>query len=323
MLQNKRRSNTVSLSILGLTSLLILTQIGIILYAGNPLCLNEGCEIVEQLTLIPPLYINIAGIIYIQMLFWILRSSRKTGDPSYRLYQLLLLAGMAAEAVLISFQYLIADTFCSYCLIIFGTIVLLNLSAGIQQFFKAGVLFCTILITFSSLQFKQPSAAGSLTEGVFARRPGAQVTPQLQLFFSAHCEHCENIIAQLNSMPSLSVTFHPIDTITRFTLNRAEQTGEYSTAANRQILTTLGIKEVPVLFVQEEETVLVIHGERKIHEKLLQLSNPVEKEEAALEPAADEPEDASTVSAVDDGCSVEGPCEEEFQIPGLENSPAY
>ncbi|WP_028580710.1 hypothetical protein [Desulfogranum japonicum] len=323
MIQQKRHSNTFSLFILSLTSCLILAQIGIILYAGNPLCLNQGCEIVEQLTLVPPLYINAAGIIYLQMLFWVLRSSRRVADPAHRLYQLLLLAGIAAEGVLISFQYLIANTFCSYCLVIFSCIVLLNLFTGIQQFFKAAVLFCTILITFSSLQFKQPAAAGSLTEGIFASREGSQTSPQLQLFFSAHCEHCENIIDQLADLPSLSVTFHPIDTISNFRLSQSQIFSKYSTAANRQILTTLGIKEVPVLFIQEEGSLQVLHGEQKIREKLLQLSDTGGDDEAEPKDTMEQPEETTGTSSVNDGCSVDEPCEDEYQIPGLETSSAY
>ena len=48
---------------------LITLQIGYILSRGEAFCLNDGCRVVEKLTAIPPLYINIAGLLYFILLF--------------------------------------------------------------------------------------------------------------------------------------------------------------------------------------------------------------------------------------------------------------
>ncbi|PIE58803.1 MAG: hypothetical protein CSA33_01240 [Desulfobulbus propionicus] len=316
---------TLSLFLLGITSAIVSVQIGITLYAGNPLCLNQGCEIVEQLALVPSLYINLAGLACMQLLFWTLRANRKEYDLSHRLYLLLLQAGISAEGVLVSFQYTIAHAFCSYCLFFFAVLVLLNILAGMRQTFQAAVLFSTILVTFSSLQFEQPASSGYLSEGVFAKRTGAQGGPQLQLFFAANCPHCEQIIDEVDALPFLNVTFHPIDTITDFNLSRTERYTPYSTDANRRILSALGIREVPALFLQQGKKMLILHGSDAIHEQLHQLSTGAVAEtpwENGLKYQQSVTGSSGTENG-DDGCTVGERCEEKPLIPGIPPAQAY
>jgi len=54
-------------------SLVIAVQIIYSLVNGSTLCPNEGCELVERLTAISPLYFNILGLLYFQFVYWSFR----------------------------------------------------------------------------------------------------------------------------------------------------------------------------------------------------------------------------------------------------------
>lgn len=243
------------------------------------------------------------------------------GSSSARALVLILLtAGMGAEAVLIGFQYLIACTFCSYCLIICACIILLNVLAGWQQVLRGLVVFCAVAAAFFSLDFRAPAEQNlSYQDGIAATRQGTQAEPQLHLFFSSTCSHCENIIQLLAPQKNLTVALHPIDTVEAIDMPGIEQSATYSTAANRNFLGSLGINEVPVLLLKEKERYSVYKGEHTIQQQINKLNMPQGKEES------EEKQNLSQTSSQDteldmssDGCSVEENCEDGADlIPSL------
>ncbi|MCA1764720.1 MAG: hypothetical protein LC633_00430 [Desulfobulbaceae bacterium] len=93
-------------------------QIAVILFKGEAFCLNQGCRIVENLTTIPPVYFNLAGLVYFLVIFAAARPTAGRPRPGFDWLSTLLLAGLAAEGMLISYQLVVAQTFCAYCLII-------------------------------------------------------------------------------------------------------------------------------------------------------------------------------------------------------------
>ena len=47
-----------------LAGLLTAAQSGFILLRGDSFCLNDGCRVVEELTRVPPLVVNLAGLLF-------------------------------------------------------------------------------------------------------------------------------------------------------------------------------------------------------------------------------------------------------------------
>ena len=230
---------------------------------------------------------------------------------------LLLTAGMGAEAVLIGYQYLIACTFCSYCLIIFACIVLLNVLAGWRQAVRGLVIFCAVAAAFFSLEFRTSAEVQTLSyqDGVLATRQGTQAEPQIHLFFSSTCSHCKNIIQLLAPQKNLTIFFHPIDSVDAVDVPGIEKMATYSTAANRNFLASLGINEVPVLLLKEKNQYTVLKGENTIQQQIDKLITPQEKKESKEEQHLSPTSSQETILGTSsDGCSVEENCEDEANL---------
>ena len=108
-------------------SLIIIGQIVFILANGSAVCPNSGCELVEQLTALSPLYFNLLGLLFFQIVYWSLRFSKNRPLNDFDFSGLLLLAGLAVEGVLLAYQLFVARVVCSYCLLIFLFVIILNL----------------------------------------------------------------------------------------------------------------------------------------------------------------------------------------------------
>ena len=74
-------------------------QTFLILYRGNGLCFNEGCEIVDSLSLLPPLYFNVVGFLFFLFISFGISQARKGSELWQRFTSLLLLAAIAAVDV--------------------------------------------------------------------------------------------------------------------------------------------------------------------------------------------------------------------------------
>ena len=82
-------------------ALLTAAQSAFILLRGDAFCLNEGCRVVEDLTRVPPLAVNLAGLVFFLTLFVGLRASGSLWRRLPRFVAPLLLAGLAVEGVFI------------------------------------------------------------------------------------------------------------------------------------------------------------------------------------------------------------------------------
>lgn len=244
---------------------IITGQIAIILFQGEGICLNEGCKIVERLTRVSPLVFNLAGLIYFICLFWSLHLAGKGSSGWLWFSRLLLLAGIGAEGVLVGFQHIIANAFCSYCLIILGFILLLNCLAGWRQILRGLFVFAAVLVAMFSLEFGHPPGMNqSLKEGTFAVRTVEAPSEDLTLFFSSTCKHCENVIEALRDNSTFSLAFNPVDEVTSLNFPGAVINPGYAQAINRRFLASLEIEEIPVMVARKKGTVQVLQGEQAI-----------------------------------------------------------
>ncbi len=298
-----------------LASVLTGVQTYLIYAQGKGICFNSGCEIVESLTVVPPLYFNLTGFFFFQLIFWSLLWGRKGSELWTRLAKLLLMAGLMAEAVLLFFQHAIAQAFCSYCLIVCAFIVVLNLLCGLRQVFRGLVLMASVFIACFSLQFNVGgSGAEPLENGAVAHVAGDEGRPSLHLFFSATCPHCEEVIEYLDGENMCEIYFNPIETIPSFHFSGAEIREQYSPSVNLGFLKNLSLKQVPVLVAVGEDETEVINGKSRILKYV--------RENCGQDVAVDYSSDYGTSSEInytepagfltleEEGCSVEEDCED-------------
>ena len=232
---------------------------------GKTLCFSSGCAIVDSLTTVSPLYFNLAGFLFFQVLFWCLLWGRDGSEHWHKFARLLLLAGLCGEAVLLFFQYTIATVFCSYCLVICSFIVLLNILSGPRQIFRGIVLFSAVIIACFSLQFREAGSSGaSLDEGSMAMVAGDQQDAKLYLFFSSTCTYCEKVIETLKEENRCTLRFNPIERIETFAFPGAEYAAEYHPEININFMKSLSMQEIPVLVAVKEQQTLVLKGEQQI-----------------------------------------------------------
>jgi hypothetical protein len=252
-----------------LASLLTAIQAIFIYTKGQAICFNSGCAIVDSLTTVSPLYFNLAGLIFFQILFWCLLWGRDGSEYWHKFARLLLLAGLGAEAVLVFFQYAIATVFCSYCLVILSFIVLLNILCGPRQIFRGIVVFAAVTVACFSLQFRAATGSGaSLDGGTMAVMTGERKEAKLYLFFSSTCAYCEKIIDALREENSCTVRFNPIERIENFAFPGVDFIAEYDPEININFMNSLSIKEIPVLVAIDRQNILVLRGEQRIREYL-------------------------------------------------------
>lgn len=252
-----------------LASILTAVQIFLIYTNGKGLCFNSGCEIVDSLTTVSPFFINIAGLVFFQTLFWCLLWGRNGSEYWHRFVRLLLLAGLAVEAVFIFFQYSIVSVFCTYCLVVFSIILLLNILCGLRQIFNGAVLFFAVIVSCFSLQFGAANGSGrSLDRGSIAMVAGERGGAKLYLFFSSTCGHCEQVIDTLREENICTLRFNPVERIDDFSFPGSEVYREYDPTVNFNFMKSLSIHEVPVLVAREEQSSLVLKGEVRIRQYL-------------------------------------------------------
>ncbi|KPJ78447.1 MAG: hypothetical protein AMJ54_03670 [Deltaproteobacteria bacterium SG8_13] len=265
----------------------------LVLMGRSTVCLSEGCHIVEKLTIVSPLYMNLAGLIYFQAVFWTLLVGR--GKPAGRFdwSAMLLLAGMAADSVLLSYQIFVARTLCIYCVLIFTIVLTLNLLHGFRQSVGAVAVSSAIVAAFLVLFFLPVGITPrnfSLDQGVYAVRTCSQPTKQVYLIFSNDCIHCKNVLQALENCSSCDLFLNPVDRIDTPPMDGIQLRSAYSPEVNRILLAQFGIEQVPVLIARSGEGFDFVRGEKRIvdyvqqacftQNPLLYLDKPVAEKES-------------------------------------------
>jgi thiol-disulfide isomerase/thioredoxin len=262
MLKRKNRALQFGQFLALAASLLVAGQIGYTLYQGAPFCPNDGCKVVEKLTKVSPLIFNAAGLFFLQAIYWGLRAARGERRRLPAFVPHLLFVALGVEATLTSFQYLIARTFCVYCLLILAVIVLLNCLLGIRQIMAGALVAVAMSLAFASLDLQQPVAGQqAFTAGVFASRPGVTKYPEHYLFYASTCGHCEKVIASLQTNGRVTVHFNPIDRVSAINLGDTAINTSYAPALNKALLASLGIDEIPVLMTKTPDGWSIRRGE--------------------------------------------------------------
>lgn len=251
-----------------IASLVVCGQIASILLQGKAVCLNNGCRVVEALTLISPLWVNLLGLAYFVTLAVVLFFTGMGEKKDAFLPSLLLLAGAGAEGALLSYQQFAVRTFCSYCLLVAGFVVLLNLLLGWRQIIRATSAIVAVLLASALLNFGPAlllSQAESIKAGVYAVRQGDEAAGRYHLFLSATCPHCQTVLTALERLPRCTVSINPIsEAVPKIAALKLKVRQDFSPEANLLLLSLLDIKEIPVLLESSESHYTLYKGEKSI-----------------------------------------------------------
>lgn len=277
------RQRTALLLLGLLATLTILTQIFTILTTGKSFCPSDGCEVVHDLTRVSQLSINLMGLIYFQLLFWLTVGSRQGHthrhylfDPYNRpktascsLLQFLLLMGMVAEGILVGFQLFVVKTVCLYCLIIFGFIVLMNAALGARQLIKACTILAAQLTVFASLNFDtSPLNLNelSLDKGTYAVKNCERPKHRMYLFFSENCPHCQAVLKELSNCSLCEFHFNPVTRLTtaQEIFKDLPAIQDYNPNVNQAMLKMLGIYTIPILISETPSGLELVKGQENI-----------------------------------------------------------
>ena len=243
-----------------------IAQALLIIFRGEAFCVNEGCKIVEGLTLIPPFYFNLLGAASFFTIFCaaIITKQRSGAEP---LLRILLVSGLAAEGILLGYQIFVANVFCSYCLLIFLLVVILNVLMGLRQLALGLAIIVVQLFVFSLLNFdtaKDPLHGLTLDNGTYAVRRCSDPVKQLYLIFSEDCSHCYKVIEALEGCTLCEFHFNPIKEINADLLPGLSPNEKFLPEINAAALKILGIDTVPVLIAKDHDGLTFIQGERNI-----------------------------------------------------------
>ncbi len=242
--------------------LLIAAQTAYLLIQGESYCPTAGCKIVEEQSPLSPLLTNAGGLVFFAVLALLFLGLRRRGAGFSRdLLGPLLLAGIAAEGVLFTFQYQ-TGFFCLYCCTILAAVVLLNLFLGGRQAMRALFVFSAVVLASFLLTAPKgiDAAAGvravqqNIDAGTLARREGPAGAEIRYFFFAEDCSHCKAALTALMQDHTAGLRLNPLLPLQDLKLPRLAQQPDFNPEANRAFLTGLGIKTVPVLLVRQQDT---------------------------------------------------------------------
>jgi len=246
-------------------SLLTLVQIVLLESGLDGICFSGGCEIVDNKIKVSPVFFNFFGLVFFQAIFWGKWVGRKSKEMKFYV-STLLLAALAAEGALVSFQYFVVETFCPYCLIILSFVVLLNLLHGLHHALTGVAIFVAAVIAFSTMQFESTTDISASTgirdleKGSYAVLPGEEDKPKLSLFFSSTCPHCEKVIKSLQHGTTCEISFNPVSMVSRFPLTTSMTNDLYDIGINRAFMKSLDQKSIPVLLVEKQRHIQLLSG---------------------------------------------------------------
>jgi thiol-disulfide isomerase/thioredoxin len=234
---------------------------------GSIICPNSGCKIVETLTTIRPLYLNLLGFFFFQTVFWMLHLFKDRSKSRLDLLGTLLVGALVFDSALLAYQVFAVRTFCGYCLLIFGFVLALNFLYGKRQMVAGVSVLAALLLSFSMVTFV-PAGVLSQTEplksAAYGVRSCSTPSKEIYLIFASNCPYCEKVLETLSNCNSCDLYLNPIDKVASIKNIEVAPNPKFSPTVNRLVLSVLGIDTVPVLVVKSAEGFRLIKGEGQI-----------------------------------------------------------
>jgi hypothetical protein len=295
-------------------SVVAVAQVMYVMASGTVVCLNDGCRIVENLTLVPPLYLNIIAVVFFQMIFWWSRRTNRNPDQRSNFLGLLLISGLTFSSVLLAYQLFFVHAFCVYCLLIFGLVFGMNLFYDSKQQIDGSVVLAMILLSFSILNFMPTEVFSrfySLKNAAYGHKSCAAPTKEVYLIFSSECAHCTKVIKALNNCNSCDMYFNPIDKIDAMAADDIQLNPDYSPDLNRLILKVLDIDTVPVLVSKGAEGYRFIKGEKQIVDYVRHACFTHDDVSSADDGFVSDEQGMSVITGEEGECTVDTDCNKE------------
>ncbi len=201
---------------------------------SSPICVSNGCTIVNQITHFGSIPFTIAGI----MLFSFLLIVSFYKNLSL-LLDITIALSLITEGLLVGFQAFYLQSFCTICVGIFIIIVVMFVlrlfgKNGNRTIFVMGAVGFAALFILSFILYT----------------PIWQPKTGTTLIYSDNCPHCENVLRKIKKDKLLIKKIHIIN------LKRA-----------KAFLFNIGIKSIPVLVIKGKN-IKIIKGENDIDEEL-------------------------------------------------------
>lgn len=271
---------------------LLLGYIGLETYLktqNTSLCGEVGCTLAGELLKFDPIYLHYLGLVTVFIL--VILGARSIKSKLFEtLYFMVLYAGIAFEATILGYQFLVNPELCLFCLSVFSSLLVIALFSHVKNFLIILASILTIYIALNTLAISKNKAYVT-TMGNY-------------LIQSDTCPHCKKV-----------KTYFKKNNI-RYT---AIQTKEVNA---REFLKFVDIKSIPVLVMKDASGITLLKGDQKIIAHFEAQKEPVHKVETIQEklPKSTQNEpmtlspDFLSAGGNDDGCAlsiVETPsCEE-------------
>ncbi|MDD5724380.1 MAG: hypothetical protein PHY29_11685 [Syntrophales bacterium] len=242
-MERHRKTARTSFFILSITgTLVVLIEVAMNLWRTS-LCTSEGCKAVARYAR----YGDITFLIPGALVFLLLAILSRPGAARYAQYRdklisTILCAAIASEGFLVGYQAFRVHAPCWFCLGVFALFALLGiiwLMSGHWEVITGFAGFSVVLALFY-LILPVSNTGDSLGDHIDKNR--------LTLFYSSSCASCEEIE---NLCKECNIVLNKVDADQHFDL-----------------LEGMNIYEIPVLFVNDNETKRVLIGKTKITEFL-------------------------------------------------------
>jgi len=203
----------------------------------SSMCSSTGCTLAEELLRYSSLYLNYFGMIGgVAIAIFGYLSLRKDRDNSLRevLFFVTLYSAIAFESIMIGYQIIANPEPCSFCMGVYAQLLLIALLSSWRYLLYAVPAIVALFISLASLAVPQNRAIIT-TDGNY-------------LIYSKSCPHCENVKSYFKKS---SIAYTPLS---------------IKDVNTRVLIKQLGITQVPVLVIRQQNSTQILKGDHSIIE---------------------------------------------------------
>jgi len=230
--------NNIFLCVSVAVTIFILTEL-ILQAFGRSICSDIGCKVVARSARFGEISILLIGLLTFSLLTLLAIMSRSLYKPTLEKYiNFTLIVSLACEGFFVGYQAFRVHTPCTFCLIVFGSLVTLGLLRLLSREQEVIVGFAAMAAVFSLFYLILPAVS-------IVAIPDHE---RLVLFYSKDCKYCAQVINELeeNKIPADHVLV-------------TEYAG---------FLKSMGIEHVPTLYVNNNNEKIFLTGKDEIERYL-------------------------------------------------------
>ena len=198
---------------------------------NTSLCGEVGCKLAGELLKFDPIYLNYFGLVAVFIL--VMLGARSIKSKFFEtLYFMVLYAGIAFEATILGYQFLVNPEPCIFCLGVFSSLLIIAIFSHFKNFFVIIASVVAVYIALNTLAIPKNKAYVTL--------------PGNYLIQSETCPHCIKVKAYFKDN---NIRYTPIST---------------KEVNARGFLKFVDIKSIPVLIMKEKSGISLLKGDQNI-----------------------------------------------------------